>query len=145
MQINEGQLVASIPADAVALVELNGSTLSAMGSLFNVSSGGILSVSGNLVSLTNGSQLNVGNLVELSGSSSFALTGGFLLSSIGSNTVNINNTLCAGGCIGGFISAPAGNTISVAPGFRPTQGITVSPNAALIVVNGGGNTVVLKN
>jgi hypothetical protein len=146
IQISEGQLVAAIPADAVALVELNGSTLSAMGSLFNVSNGGILSVRGNLVSLTNGSELNVGNLVELSGASSFALTGGSLLSSIGANTVNINNTLCASACIGGFISAPAGgNTISVAPGFIPTQGITVSPNAALIVVNGSGNTVVLQN
>jgi len=145
VQINQGQLVASIPADALALVELNGSTLSAVGSLFNVSNGGILAVNGNLVSLTNGSQLLANNLVALSGGSSFGLTGGSLLFGDGSSTATINNNFCAGGgCTNGFVFAPPNNTISIAPNFQPTQGVNVSPDAALIVVNGTGNTVVLS-
>ncbi|MCA9423364.1 MAG: hypothetical protein KC592_20260, partial [Nitrospira sp.] len=50
VRIDGGQLVASLPTDA-ALIQLNKSSLSAMGSLFNVSNRGILAVKGNLVSL----------------------------------------------------------------------------------------------
>ena len=46
----------------------------------------------------------------------------------------------------GFISAPLGNTITVAPGFAPTEGLDIADlnGAALIVVNGTGNTVLLQ-
>ena len=145
VQITGSQLVASLPADALALVELNGSSLFSSGSLFDVTGGGTLAVNGNLVSLSNGSQLGADSLVALSGGSSFGLTGGSLLFGDSSSTAAINNTLCAGGgCTNGFVSAPSGNTISIAPNFQPTQGIDVSPDAALIVVNGTGNSVVLQ-
>lgn len=145
VQITGSQLVASLPADALALVELNGSSLFSSGSLFDVTGGGTLAVNGNLVSLSNGSQLGADSLVALSGGSNFGLTGGSLLFGDGSSTAAINNTLCAGGgCTNGFVSAPSGNTISIAPNFQPTQGIDVSPDAALIVVNGTGNSVVLQ-
>ena len=145
VQITGSQLVASLPADALALVELDGSSLFSSGSLFDVTGGGTLAVNGNLVSLSNGSQLGADSLVALSGGSSFGLTGGSLLFGDSSSTAAINNTLCAGGgCTNGFVSAPSGNTISIAPNFQPTQGIDVSPDAALIVVNGTGNSVVLQ-
>ncbi len=143
IQIDGAQLVASVPADA--LVTLDGSTMSSIGAVISLTNGGLLSQNGNLIALSNGSELIAGSLVELSGASTFALTNGFLLSSVGTNTVDITNTLCAGGgCINGFISAPGTNNISVAPGFAPTQGVTVPTGAALIVVNGDGNTVNLQ-
>ena len=143
IQINGAQLGTSIPADA--LVTLNGSTLSTIGAVVSLSNGGLFTHNGTLIALSNGSELMAESLVELSGASTFALTGGFLLSSIGSNSVGITNTLCqGGGCISGFISAPGTNDITVAPGFTPTQGVTVPAGAALIVVNGDGNTVVLQ-
>ncbi len=143
IQIDGAQLFALAPADA--LVTLNGSTLSSIGAVISLTNGGHLSHSGNLIALSNGSELMAGSLVELSGASTFELANGFLLSSVGANTVDITNTLCAGGgCINGFISAPGTNNITVAPGFAPTQGVTVQNGAALIVVNGDGNTVNLQ-
>ncbi len=143
IQIDGARLGTLVPADA--LVTLNGSSLSSIGAVISLSNGGLLTHSGNLIALSNGSALMAGSLVELSGASTFALTNGFLLSSVGSNTVDITNTLCAGGgCINGFISAPGTNNITVAPGFAPTQGVTVPTGAALIVVNGDGNTVNLQ-
>ncbi len=144
IQIDGAQLVASIPADA--LIQLNGSTLSAIGAVISLTNGGVLAINGDLISLSNGGSLMAGSLVELSGMSTFALAGGSLINSIGSNTVDITNTLCAGGgCTGGFIFSPGtNNNITVAPGFAPTQGVTVPTGAALIVVNGDGNTVNLQ-
>ncbi len=144
IQIDGAQLVASIPADA--LIQLNGSTLSAIGAVISLTNGGVLAINGDLISLSNGGSLMAGSLVELSGMSTFALAGGSLINSIGSNTVDITNTLCAGGgCTGGFIFSPGtNNNITVAPGFAPTQGVTVPAGAALIVVNGDGNTVNLQ-
>ena len=142
IQIDGGQLVASVPADA--LVSLNGSTLSTIGAVVSLTNGGVLALNGDLISLSNGSQLLAESLVELSGMSTFTLAGS-LINSVGANTVDITNTLCAGGgCINGFISAPGTNSITVAPGFAPTQGVTVPTGAALIVVNGDGNTVNLQ-
>ncbi len=145
VQIAGSQLVGFLPADALALIELDQSSLTSTGALFDVTNQGTLVVEGNLVSLSRGAQLNVGNLVELSGSSSFGLAGGSLLFGDGSSTATINNTLCAGGnCNNGFIFSQGNNTINVAPNFQPAQGVNVSPDAALIVVNGTGNTVDLR-
>ena len=145
VQVAGSNLIGFLPADALALLQLDGSSLISAGSVFNVSGGGNLGVSGNLVSATNGSQLVANSLVSLSGGSRFGLTGGSLLFGDNSSTVTINNTLCAaGGCTNGFVFAPAGNTITIANNFQPTQGIDVPDSAALIVVNGTGNTVVLS-
>ena len=143
IQIDGGQLITNIPADA--LVTLNGSSLSTIGAVISLTNGGVFTHNGTLIGLNNGSELTAGSLVELSGASTFSFANGFLLSSVGTNTVNITNNLCAGGgCIQGFISAPGTNNITVAPGFAPTQGVAVPTGAALIVVNGDGNTVQLQ-
>ncbi len=144
VEISGGQLTAFLPGDALGLFQLDASSLTSTGALFDVNGGGILAVGGNLVSLTNGSQLTAVGLVALSGGSSFALVGGSLLFGDNSSTATINNSLCAGGgCQGGFVFAPAGNTVTIDPNFQPTQGVNVSPDAALVVVNGTGNTVNL--
>ena len=142
---NQSQLVGFIPADALGLIELDRSNLTATGALFDVSNQGTLAVNGNLVALSRGSQLDVGNLVELSGGSSFGLAGGSLLFGDGSSTATINNTLCAGGnCSNGFIFSQGNNTINVDPNFQPANGVNISPDAALIVVRGSQNTVDLR-
>ncbi|MGB0909283.1 MAG: hypothetical protein ACPGYT_02885 [Nitrospirales bacterium] len=140
-----GQLTAGLPADALGLFQLDAAGLTSAGALFDVSGGGFLAVNGNLVSLINGSELNVGSLVTLSGGSNFGLFGGSLLAGDNSSIANVNNTLCAGGgCQGGFVFAPPGNTVNIGQNFQPTQNVNVSPDAALIVVNGTGNTVNLS-
>ena len=144
VRVASSQVIAGLPADAVALIQLDASRLVTAGSLFELDSG-VLTVNGNLASLTNGSTLITDSLVTLSTGSSFGLTGGSLLFGDASSIANINNSLCAGGgCIDGFVFAPPGNTISIAQNFQPTQGVSIAPDAALIVVNGTGNTVVLS-
>ena len=66
VEIARGQLIASLPTDALGLLQLDAAKLTSAGALFDVSGDGFLALNWNLDSPINGNQLNVGNLVALS-------------------------------------------------------------------------------
>lgn len=131
------QLTVNVPNDQLVLrgaVQLNGSTLSVGGHLFNITDGAKASMMGNLVALANGSTLNVaGGLVNVGAGSSFSLAGGSLVSfGVGTNSVNIGGGTCSG-CVartnipnlaaGLPIVAHPSSTITVQEGFVPFAGV----------------------
>jgi hypothetical protein len=133
----KAQLTANVPNDQLVLrgaVQLNGSTLSVGGHLFNLTDGARASLTGNLVALANGSTLNIGQaLINVGPGSNFTLSGGSLVSfGIGTNNVNIGGATCPG-CVprtnipnltaGIPIMAHPTAAITVQPGFMPFAGV----------------------
>ena len=77
-----GRARVSIPNDAIAMINLNGSSLTvANGNLVNVAGGSQLNLAGSLLSLGNGSTVNIlnGLLLNVTGGSSVSI-GGSLVS-----------------------------------------------------------------
>jgi hypothetical protein len=146
---SKGLLVANlIPGDA--LVRLDASQLTVGGNLFNLTNGASASVTGHLFSLANNSTLTVnGALVSLTGNSTFNLTStAFGVFGPGTNTLNINNNLCSGGCtaISGFpaLQVSGGGTVTLPSGFVPfatapgaTPIVHIQPGAAVFNVTPG--------
>lgn len=107
------QAKVSIPSDAIAMINLNGSLLTVTnGSLVNVAGGSVLNVAGSLLSLANGSTLNIlnGLLLNVGGGSSVNI-GGSLVSFAGSgNLLSVNNSFAPTAIIGGVpVYGPAGS------------------------------------
>ena len=147
---------------AGALVSLDASSMVVNGNLFRVTKGGLLNVTGSLLSLTGGStfSLNGGALVSVEAGSAFTLQNGALVNfGTGTNTVNITNSLCAGGgCFSPFANTSfqvAGNpaNFSAPNGFDPfvnlgnlpdgsVNTVNVAPGSAVLAVQGGGRITI---
>ena len=163
----QAQLTANVPNDQLILrgaVQLNGSTLSVGGHLFNITEGAKASMTGNLVALANGSTLNVaGALINVGTGSSFSLAGGSLVSfGVGTNNVNVTGATCAG-CVPRTnipnltaaipVVAHPSATITVQSGFVPFAGVgagTILPrqsfnNTVNLPQGGMGALVVGQN
>ena len=146
------KLVATlVPGDA--LVRLNSSSLMVNGNLFSVTGGGQLIVNGSLLSVQGGSTvtLNGGVFVNVGAGSMFSLTNGALVDfGSGTNTVNVSNSLCAGGgCFSPFANPTyqvAGNPadFSVAPGFDPVADLGTFPDGSVNTLNVGTDAAILS-
>jgi hypothetical protein len=140
----KAQLTVNVPNDQLVLrgaVQLNGSTLSVGGHLFNLTDGARASLTGNLVAMANGSTLNIGGaLLNIGTGSSFTLSGGSLVSfGIGTNSVSITGAdpgailASCGACVlrpnipnlaaGIPVMAHPDARITVQPGFVPFAGV----------------------
>ncbi len=122
----------SIPNDAVALVNLDRSTLTVNGHFANVAGGSVLNLAGSLASLANGSTLNIWNglLLNVSGGSSASI-GSSLLNFTGSgNLVSVSNNILPTAIINGIpVSGPADS-------FRITSGLASGTGTGTIKING---------
>ena len=122
------------------------------GALASVRNGSSLVVGGNLVTLMNGSTLNLlsGPVLNVS-NSRVDITGALIgFGGTGGNTVNITNNLCAGrGCTDfGPLRVKLSGTPQVSitnPIANPSLGTVnlLSPNAAHISVSGNGSRVTI--
>ncbi len=136
------------------LVALDRSTLSvANGAALNLASGSLLSVTGNLFSLANGSTLQVlnGPLVSLSGGSVLSVTGALIaFGGTGGNLVSVSNGLCPCTTIGGIpVSLSGGalaSNVSITGAIKNGSlgAVNVAPNAAVLSVNGATTKVTIK-
>jgi hypothetical protein len=151
------KLVANLVAGD-ALIRLDASSMVVNGNLFNVTGGGQLNVTGSLVGLTGNSTFSLnGTFVNVGPGSVFTLTNGALVDfGTGMNTVNIANSLCAGGgCFTPFPGQPwqvAGNPLnfSAPSGYNPfvdlgtfqdgsVNTVNVAPGSAILSVQPGGS------
>jgi hypothetical protein len=136
------------------MIQLNASVLSVVsGALANVANKSTLTVFGNLVTLLNGSRLNLlsGPVLNVS-DSQVRVTGGLIgFGGTSGNVVNITNNLCANpsACttVGGLrvSGVSGGSQITITnPIANPTLGtINLSPNAAHISVSGSNTRVTI--
>ena len=136
------------------IVALDRSTLTvASGAVVNLAGGSLLSVTGNLFSLANGSTLSVlnGPLVSLSGGSILNVSGALIsFGGSGGNLVSVSNGLCPCTTIGGLpVSLSGGalaSNVSITGAIKNgTLGaLSLAPNAAALSVNGPTTKVTIK-
>ena len=127
-----------VVANGAALSVAGGSALRVTGDLFSLSNGSTLSMlNGPLLSLTGGSMLNVnGALVGFGG------TGG--------NLVSVTNSFCPCTSIGGIpVSLTGGalaSNVSITGAIKNGNlgSVSLSPNAAVIRVDGAGTKVTIN-
>jgi hypothetical protein len=115
-----GRAKVAIPNDAVALVNVNGGTLSVTnGHLVNVAGGSSLNVAGSLLSLTGGSTVNIFNglLLNVTGGSNVSIGKSLVSFSGTGNLLNITNSFVPTALIGGI------------PVYGPVDSFRVSGNA----------------
>lgn len=136
-----------------SLVKLDRSTMVvASGAALNIAGGSFLRVIGDLFSLTNGSTLSVlsGPLVSLSGGSFLNVNGALIgFGGTGGNLVSVTNSFCPCTAIGGIPVSLTGGALAsnvsitgaIKNGGLGTVGL--SPNAALIRVDGAGTKVTI--
>ena len=153
--------VDAINLNSRANVSLSGSDLIRLdNSILNVNGGSLvnvnaskLAVGGDLVNLLNGATLTVfnGPLITVSGNGFVNITGSLInFGGTGGNKVNIMNSLCPCSLFGGVPvalqnGALAANVQISNPIKNTTLGqLTLSPTAALAVVNGGGSKLTVK-
>jgi hypothetical protein len=136
-----------------SVIKLDRSVLTvARGAALNLAGGSVLRVTGNLFSLTNGSSLNLlsGPLVSLSGGSFLNVTGALIgFGGTGGNLVSVTNSFCPCTSIGGIPvsltgGALAGN-VSITGAIKNSGlgTVSLSPNAALIRVDGAATKVTI--
>jgi len=136
-----------------SVITLDRSVLTvARGAALNLAGGSVLRVTGNLFSLTNGSSLNLlsGPLVSLSGGSFLNVTGALIgFGGTGGNLVSVTNSFCPCTSIGGIPvsltgGALAGN-VSITGAIKNSGlgTVSLSPNAALIRVDGAATKVTI--
>ena len=137
-----------------SLVKLDRSTMIvASGAALNMAGGSLLRVTGDLFSLTNGSTLSVlnGALVSLSGGSILSVNGALIgFGGTGGNLVSVANSFCPCTTIGGVPVSLTGGalasnvTINGAIKNENLGSLNVTPNAAVIRVDGAGTKVTIK-
>jgi hypothetical protein len=137
-----------------SVMKLDRSALTvARGAALSLAGGSVLRVTGDLFSLTNGSSLNLlnGSLVSLTGGSILNVTGALIgFGGLGGNTVSVTNSFCPCTTIGGIpVSLTGGalaSNVSIAGAIKNSGLGTVglSPNAALIRVDGAGTKVTIN-
>jgi hypothetical protein len=130
----------------------NSSLVVARGAALNIGGGSVLRVTGDLFSLTNGSTLSVlsGALVSLSGGSILNVNGALIgFGGGGGNLVSVANSFCPCTTIGGIpVSLTGGavaSNVSIAGAIRNGNlgSVSLTPNAALIRVDGAGTRVTI--
>ena len=123
-----GRARVSIPNDAIAMINLNGSSLTvANGNLVNVAGGSQLNLAGSLLALGNGSTVNIlnGLLLNVTGGSSVSIGGSLVSFSGAGNLLNVTNRLAPTAMLGGV------------PVFGPTDSLRIS-GAALAGLGSAG-------
>jgi len=154
-----GKAKIAIPNDAIAMINLNGSSLTVTnGNLVNVAGGSQLNIAGSLLSLAGGSTVNIlnGLLLNVTGGSNATIGKSLVSFSGSSNALNVTNNLAPTALIGGVpVYGPAdsfrisGNALAGlgAAGTIRINGVTLTPTTPLSVINGslvavqGGGTV----
>jgi hypothetical protein len=136
-----------------SVIKLDRSVLTvARGAALNLAGGSVLRVTGNLFSLTNGSFLNLlsGPLVSLSSGSFLNVTGALIgFGGTGGNLVSVTNSFCPCTSIGGIpVSLTGGalaSNVSITGAIKNSGlgTVNLSPNAALIRVDGAATTVTI--
>jgi hypothetical protein len=122
-----------------------------IGALVSVAGGSVLQAGGNLVNMANGSTLTINNgvLLFVSGGSIVNISGALIaFSGAGGNTVNVSNTLTFVN-IGGIPVALTGGALAanVSITGTPIKNAalgTITPNKALIQVNGANSKVTIS-
>jgi hypothetical protein len=137
-----------------SVMKLDRSALTvARGAALSLAGGSVLRVTGDLFSLTNGSSLNLlnGSLVSLTGGSILNVTGALIgFGGLGGNVVSVTNSFCPCTTIGGIpVSLTGGalaSNVSIAGAIKNSGlgTVNVSPNAALIRVDGAGTKVTIN-
>jgi hypothetical protein len=137
-----------------SVMKLDRSALTvARGAALSLAGGSVLRVTGDLFSLTNGSSLNLlnGSLVSLTGGSILNVTGALIgFGGLGGNTVSVTNGFCPCTTIGGIpVSLTGGalaSNVSIAGAIKNSGlgTVSLSPNAALIRVDGAGTKVTIN-
>jgi hypothetical protein len=137
-----------------SMVRLDRSALTvASGAALSLAGGSVLGVTGDLFSLTNGSTLSVlnGPLVSLSGGSMLSVNGALVgFGGTGGNLVSVSNSFCPCTTIGGIpVSLTGGalaSNVSIAGAIKNAAlgTVNLSPNAALIRVDGAGTKVTIN-
>ena len=123
-----GRARVSMPNDAIAMINLNGSSLTvANGNLVNVAGGSQLSLAGSLLALSNGSTVNIVNglLLNVTGGSSVSIGGSLVRFSGSGNLLNVTNRFAPTAMLGGV------------PVFGPTDSLRIS-GAALAGLGSAG-------
>jgi hypothetical protein len=136
-----------------SLVKLDRSTLTVKnGAALSVAGGSALGVTGDLFSLSNGSTLRVlnGPLLSLTGGSLLNVNGALIgFGGSAGNLVSVTNSFCPCTTIGGIpVSLTGGalaSNVSISGAIKnPNLGsVSLSPNAALIRVDGAGTKVTI--
>jgi hypothetical protein len=130
----------------------NSSLVVARGAALNVGGGSVLRVTGDLFSLMNGSTLSVlnGPLLSLTGGSLLNVNGALIgFGGTGGNMVSVTNSFCPCTTIGGIPVSLTGGAIAgnvSINGAIKNSGlgtVNLSPNAALIRVDGAGTKVTI--
>jgi hypothetical protein len=137
-----------------SIVKLDRSALTvASGAALSLAGGSVLRVTGDLFSLTNGSTLSVlnGPLVSLTGGSILSVNGALVgFGGTGGNLVSVSNSFCPCTTIGGIpVSLTGGalaSNVSIAGAIKngALGTVNLSPNAALIRVDGAGTKVTIN-
>ncbi len=154
----------SLANDAVALVNLDRSTLSVLnGHLVNVTGGSSLAVAGSLVALANGSTLNIlnGLLLNVSGGSSASISGSLVSFTGTGNVVSVSNNLLPTAIISGIPVAGPVDSLRIAginalssgtgQGTITVNGVMLTPTTPLSSLSGSlvtvqsGSTVKIGN
>ena len=123
-----GRARVSIPNDAIAMINLNGSSLTvANGNLVNVAGGSQLNLAGSLLALGNGSTVNIlnGLLLNVTGGSSVSIGGSLVSFSGAGNLLNVTNRFAPTAMLAGV------------PVFGPTDSLRIS-GAALAGLGSAG-------
>ncbi len=106
-----GKAKIAIPNDAIAMINLNASSLTVTnGSLVNVAGGSQLNLAGSLLSLSGGSTVNIlnGFLLNVSGGSNVTIGKSLVSFSGAGNLLNVTNSFAPTAIIGGIpVSGPA--------------------------------------
>jgi hypothetical protein len=137
-----------------SMVRLDRSALTvASGAALSLAGGSVLRVTGDLFSLTNGSTLSVlnGPLVSLTSGSILSVNGALVgFGGTGGNLVSVSNSFCPCTTIGGVpVSLTGGalaSNVSIAGAIKngALGTVNLSPNAALIRVDGAGTKVTIN-
>ena len=157
------QAKVSLPNDALAMISLNGSSLSVLsGHLVNVAGGSVLNIAGNLVSLGNGSTLTLFNglLVNVSGGSSASIGRSLVSFSGTGNALYITNSVIPTAIINGIPVAGAVDSFRIGTnalrglgtsGTISINGVALTPTTplasltgSLIAVQSGGTVKVAQ-
>ncbi len=143
-----------------SLAKLDASTFTVkVGAALNLTGGSVVTILGDLFTLTNKSTLAIlsGPLISLGGNSSLNITGAILNFLGTGNTVTVTNSLCTGACptitIPGIVplSIPVfvtgGGAVSLTNPIKNLAGNTItysSSSAALISISGGKSQIIVQ-
>jgi hypothetical protein len=123
-----GRAKVSIANDAIAMINLDRSSLTVRGNLVNVGGGSELNLAGPLLSLAGGSTVNIQNglVLSVTGGSNVSI-GGPLVSFSGSgNLLNVTNSFAPTAILGGV------------PVYGPADGFRITSPNALVGLGSAG-------